>query len=234
MTLDQFRSMIRLQVPGAKAAVITDANLDILINKGVDDVNSFTQALQGDKQFNAIAEQQEYNISSEVADNFFMMDEGGIWWNEGTTTSPRWKELFPKTDAWLTRYRPQWREEGSGDPEFYIVKRDIIRIIPKPSASLTNGFWIYYIKTAPNMTVGENYPFTNTTTEITAFRDLDDAIIDYVRWKLARPLGKDNEGTISEGDYYKNLSTAKLKLNRRPDIKVSRWNRMRTPFVRRP
>jgi len=232
MTLEDFRTLIRAYVPGAKIKVIDNTLLTLLINKGVDDTNSFGKLLDVTKKFNVKAEQAEYDIFSEITADFLTMDRPGIWWNAGTATKTNWIQMIPKTAKWLDRFQTNWRDEGSGDPIYYFYKNGKFTFHPKPSTTLSNGFWLYYSKTSVNMTLSTHFPFTGATDELPHLRDMDDAIIDYVRWKLQRPLGKEAIGVIAK-DEYKDTRLEKLGLiNRRDDISAHRDAKMRIPLIR--
>jgi len=232
MNLDNFRTLLRAYVPGAKISVINNTILNLLINKGCDDVNSFGRLMPTDKQFDVEAEKMDYNILTDVADDFSSMDKPGIWWNAGTTAVPNWIQLNPVTEKWLDRFHTNWREESSSDPKYYVYKDGEIKIFPKGDTALTNGLWIYYIKTADYMTLGTHYPFTGSTSELTHLRDMDDPIIDYVRWKLSRPLGKTAVGVLTKQEY-EAVRLEKLGLiNTRVDISAHRDARMRGPAIR--
>ena len=232
MTLDEFRTLIRAYVPGAKISVINNTILTLLINKGVDDVNSFGMLLKKDKQFDVKAEQADYDIFTEIADDFLTMDRPGIWWNAGTATSTNWIQLLPKTEKWLDIYHTNWRDESSSDPIYYTGKTGKFTVFPKPDTALTGGFWIYYAKASINMTLGTHFPFTGSTSELTFLRDMDDPIIDYVRWKLQRPLGKEATGIITEKQYKDNRLEKLDLINRRIDISAHRDAKMRIPIIR--
>lgn len=232
MTLTDFRTLIRAYVPGAKIKVITNTILTLLINKAVDDVNSFGMLLKDTKKFDVKSEQAEYDILTEVTDDFLTMDRPGIWWNAGTASSPDWIQLNPVTEKWLDRFQSNWRDEGSSDPKYYVNKTGKITFHPKPKTSLTNGFWLYYVKASANMTLGTHFPFTGSTGELTFLRDMDDPIIDYVRWKLQRPLGKESIGVVTE-KVYEDMRLEKLELvNRKVDISAHRDAKMRGPYIR--
>ncbi len=226
MILTNFRLLIRMYVPSAKVNVINNVKLDLLINKGVDDVNEEAGAYKGDTTFNVVTEKQTYSISTEIPD-FVMMDKGGLWWNDGTASTPNWQRLDGMFRDSLDGQYPLWRDDDSSDPLRYILENDVLTIHPKPDTSLSDGFWAYYIKKAVPMTQGTHYPFTGSTSELTALSVLDDAIIDYVRWKLAEPLGSERKGIITEQDYRNNLVRKVDLLSTRFDVSATPGIRMR-------
>lgn len=230
MTLDDFKTLIRAYVPGSKVSVVTETVMEKIINKGVDDINSYGNLYKKEINFNATAETSEYSFSS-MAASFLKMDKEGVWWNSGSALVPAWKQLIPVTKKYLDTFRPNWREAASGDPEVYYTDQELIRIFPTPAETLTNGFLMYYIKKAAPMAQGSHYPFTGSTTELTALSDTDDAIIDYVRWKLSHPLGKDQQGIVAESDYIK-VRTEKIRLaTQRLDVSSHQRFKMRIPLI---
>lgn len=232
MTLDNFRTLARAYVPGAKISVITNTILNLLINKGVDDVNEAGSLYPGDKKFDITADTADYNLNTILGD-FLELDKPGIWWNEGTAASPNWIQLRPTTIKHLDEFKRNWRDGGSEDPFNYFVRGSTLTLEPKPDTTLTEGLWAYYIKTATVMTAGTQYPFSGSTTEITWLRPVDDAIIDYVRWKLSRPLGKTATGVITRKEYEETRDEKISLIGRRRDILPNRINKYRTPVARR-
>ena len=231
MILDDFRTLIRAFVPAAKIAVVGNTLLDLLINQAVNDVNIRAAAYQGDTKFNATAEQQTYNFSTAVSD-YVAMDEGGLWWNAGSASSPDWRKLDPYTRRSLNDQFPRWLSDTSDSPLRYFYEGDNLIIHPKPDTTLSSGFWIFNIKKPTAMTLSSHYPFSGSTTEIASLKVLDDCIVDYVRWKLHHPLGTKEEGIITEKDYDKSVAEKVMLLKRRLDISANNA-RMRGPSIGR-
>jgi len=229
MILSNFRTLIRAYVPSAKIAVISNTLLDLLINKAVEEVNVMGAIWKSDTTFNVVADLRDYEIPSVITD-FVCFDETGLWWNDGTSDSPDWKRLTAMTRQSLDTQYPRWRDEDSDSPLRYILEGTTITVLPIPDTALDNGFWAFYIKKPVTMTAGTHYPFSGTTTEYTQFTVLDDAIIDYVRWKLARPLGQEQKGVLSEQDFVKNLAARITLFKRRLDV-TGNNARMRTPTI---
>ncbi len=230
MTLENLRALIRLYVSAAKVSAIPDATLDIIINKGVADLNEIGMILKSEKTFDVVADQLRYSLSTNIPD-FLTPDKGGLWWNSGTAASPDWKELYPRTKKWLDTYRKDWRVSSSGDDQYYAVEPTELIIFPVSGTALTDGFWMMYIAKSVDMTLGTHYPFSGSTTEITSLAPLDDAIIDYVRWKLAEPIGKDKKGIITEAAYLKSRKEKLRLVKKRVDISSHRFTKMRPPTL---
>lgn len=231
MTLDNFRTLIRMYVPSAKIRVISNTLLDVLINKGVDDVNMEGACWQGNKKFNVVAEENSYVMSSEI-DDFIEFDNAGLWWNDGTASALDWKRLDSMSRRTLDDQYPQWKNEDSDSPLRVVLEGDNLLINPTPNTTIDEGFWAFYIKKPVIMSASGHYPFSGSTTEIGSLSKLDDAIIDYVRWKLSTPLGNDQKGVMTEQQYKQSRSEKILLLNRRMDISAYPNSRMRGPNIR--
>lgn len=232
MTLLQLRTLVRAFVPGAKIAVVTDAVLDLLINKATDDLNEFGLLLESSASFDIVANQSQYNFS-DIAPDFYKMDKTGIEWNQVDNTNPDWKEIRPVNKLWLRKYRPNWRTESAGSPEVYWADQNAIYLIAKPEDSLTDGGIINYIAKSIYMTDSGHYPFSGSTTEITALRGLDDAIIDYCRWKLTAVLGKvEVAGLISQKEYTEQRREKINLVKSRIDIMSDRNYGYKIPLAR--
>jgi len=230
MTLLDFRTLIRLAVPSAKTSVITDATLDVLINKGVDEVNFYVGAYQSNEKFNVTADTDEYSLAS-LLSSFVRIDSSGLWWNSGTAGTPVWNKLDPITRHALDIHYPTWRQDSSGDPLRYLIESDTITLHPTPDTTLASGLWAHFIQEATAMTLSTHYPFTGSTTEYLPFKVLDDAIMDYVRWKLSSPLGNDQKGVLTQQEFKTNLAERAILLKERLDLTASPDNRMRGPSI---
>jgi len=230
MTLTTFRLLIRALVPGAKTSVVKTDVLDLLINEGVRDVNVRVSAYLGNKTFNVTAEVQEYLMSAHI-DDFVGFSEGGLYWNDGTAATVDWKRLTAMSRETLNTQYPQWLNNSSDSPLRYFRDNDSLMIDPKPNTTLASGFWAFYVKKPNDMTAGTHYPFTGTATEITALSVLDEAIIDYVRYKLAIPLEGMQKGMITLQEYEAKVSARADLLNKRLDITANPNLRMRGPYI---
>jgi hypothetical protein len=195
MTLSELRQVVRAMIPGAKKNEVDNTLLDILLNAGAKDVTSFCELLPTSKKFNAVASQGDkanpYLLTTVIA-NYLTAGSGGLWWNSGDGTTPKWKKLNPRTTEWLDENRPNWKEIADGTPEDYAIDGNNLYVIPAPVSSLTNGFWLDYISVPSSMTQVTHYPFSGTTTEYTHLSMFDFSIIYYARWKIIPMLGEDS------------------------------------------
>lgn len=222
MLLSNFRILAKGYIPGAKSQVITTDVLDLIINNGVLDVATYSCCLKANKKFTVTAEQQEYVLSTVLGD-YLTPDKPGLWWSNGTD----FKQLNPRTLHWLDKNRPNWRSLTSASPQDYTIDGDVLTIIPKPDTTLSQGFWFYYGKKPTPMTQGEHYPFTGSSVELTHLSIFDEAILQFVSWKVNPILSKDNLVDITEQAYKRELANKILLFKARPDIANSTDARMR-------
>lgn len=214
MTLTQLINRFRVQVPDAKTSVISNTDLTTILNEAPDKINLIAKIYKGSVTFNMTANDQDYALS-EVVPRFlgparvparFMNSDGN------------YKDMIPKSREWIERKIENWLEASAGDPQYYWLDGDEFWCHPKPSATRTSGFKLYGLLTAVPMTNGSNYPWTNTTSEIKAFRPMDLAIVAYARWQITPALAKAAIGVL---DYQGFLTEIKIGVNqvrRRPDV----------------
>jgi len=230
MNLANYKLLIRAMVPGAKTQVVDNTLLELLINKAVDDVNVRGAIYKANSTFDVTAEQSKYLLTT-VLPNYVCMDFAGLWLNDGDATDLDWKRLEAMSRRTLEDQHPQWMNEDSDSPLRYIIEGNNLITYPTPDTSLSSGFWAFYIKKATDMTADTHYPFTGTTTEISALIVFDDAIIDYVRWKLQAMVGNDQKGIITMQEYENTLSRCVLLHHRRLDITGNPNLRMKGPAI---
>lgn len=213
MKLSQFRFNIKLQVPGITNTGISDSDLDNLINEGVDDANLLTKVYKGYTDFTLEADTFIFALSEKVP-LWLGADKGGLWIQDANGVL---KRIFPKTPEWLNQRIENWRSASSGSQsQYYATDGDDLIIYPPLNED--RAARIYHLKKATPMDNDDNYPWTNTATEITALRPMDDAVIAYVRWKMKNALGKDQAGGLTMEEYHLEASKRAKQVRRRPDL----------------
>lgn len=213
MILDDLRLLARGYIPGAKASVITDVVLNLILNNGVKDIAAYTACLKKNISFDVISGQSEYIISTLIID-YLTPDKPGLWWNNGT----RWEKLNPRTLKWLDDNRPNWRNLASGNPQDYSIDGNVITIVPNPITTLASGFKFYYGAKPVTMSSGDHYPFSGSTTEYPHLSIFDEAIINYAEWKINPILNKDQNFEIKRQAYLSEREEKFLLFKRRKDI----------------
>lgn len=219
MNLSNLRTMSRLLVPELKTGRMENGQLDLIINMVIRSINGRLCLLKEDSKFNVIAEQYKYDLSnsSETVNRFFKVDKPGLYWNRGTTASPDWKKLDPKSLEWLDENVPQWRNADSGDPLYYAKEGKYLLVHPTPDTTLSNGFWLYFIENTRDMTSDGHYPF-GYDTEIPEYKILDDAIIEGIRAWLQAPVGEKDAQNPIFANFIRLLNEKKKDLGKALDI----------------
>lgn len=228
MKLSELESFIRMIIPSANTTRVTAAQLQVVLNKGVRNVNSIGKVLTKSEYFNAVADTGEYIISNQSAINDFVtVGESGLWYNTGSVASPSYKQLWGSTKPYLNKKNPNWHTMGSSDPNYVVFETNLITVSPEPSADLADGFFMPDYVYKPNqMTSADHYPFSGSETEFTDLEVLDDAIINYARWILGLSVGEKQEGIITRQEYERTVMHTTALLRRRPDFQANKDFRM--------
>jgi len=225
MNWGDIKTLARAEVPYAKTSVISDTVMELMLYKGVVDIARRTKCLPKNIKFNLTAETQEYLISA-ITSNFLLLDKPGIWWYDGTD----YRQLDPVTKKWLDENIPNWRTEQSDDPQYYYQEQNTIGFYPKPDTSTTDGAWMYYFAKPAKPTTDNEYAFEGST-EIPALVILEDAMIEYFRWKVLKALSKDKEAVASRQEYFEEINDKRMLLKARPDISASTYTKLQGRFI---
>lgn len=212
MTLGQMISRIRRQLPAATVESVSDSDITNELNHGVDECNLIAQVFWNTTTINLAAEQQTYSLSVYVPGYLGLM-KSGVWYFNSSGTS---KYLFAKTLRWFDLYQRNWRDLTSGEPTWYWIEKDELGLYPKPSES--NTLKVYHLKQATAMTANDNYPWNNTTSELTSLRAFDNAIIAYAKWKLSPAVGKDDKEDFNLKEFQYEVTKASQQVKRRRDL----------------
>jgi hypothetical protein len=215
MNLGAFVTRIKLQVPNLGQSGVTDAYLKTLIGSAVDAVNALCKVWAGYTDFNIEAGKSVYEISL-VCPTYLGRDKRGLFFKD---SNDKWQEVTPKTEAWLAKRYPDYLNASSVDiPQYYYIKGNEIGFYPPPLTSKALGCRLYHLKIGNPMTQDSHFPFSGTTTEITAFRVLDDAIIAWIRFKLSPAYGQASDVDIRYREYINECKIASMQIRRSPDL----------------
>lgn len=215
MTLLDFKKRVKLGVPNIGSTGISDDYLTTLINQAVDKVNLLTKVYRTYTDFDIEADTRIYDLSS-IAPTYLGRDKRGLFFKD---SNDKWQDLIPKTEAWLSERYPDYLNASSVTlPEYYYITGDELGFYPPASTAKTLGGRLYHLKKATEMTTDADYPFTGSTTEITAFEPLDDAIIAYCRWKISPSYGAVTDVDLREQEYLKECRKGAMQVKRSPDI----------------
>lgn len=216
MNRGDLKTLIRLFVPAAKTNRVSATTLNLLVQQAVDDICVHLRPIRTNEKFNVVANNYDYDLTSEV-DRFLSIEPSGLWWNAGTAVSTNWDKVYPRTLEWLDRNRPAWRDLDTGDPRWYAKEGDDLIIVPTPSASLTDGFWLFFNQKPQRMGDDSHYPF-GYTSQIERLAILDELIIKYVESKLKQATGKKQEALVTYQEYKAMRFDKKKILDKRLDI----------------
>lgn len=215
MTLGEFIQRIKLQVPNLGQTGVTDPYLTTLLNSAVNAVNALTKVYSGYTDFNVEASKRIYNLSL-VVPTFLGRDKRGLFFLDSDSN---WTDLIPKTEAWLAERYPDYLNASAVElPEYYYIKGDELGFYPPPSTSTTSGCRLYHLKKGGVMSSSGHYPFTGTTTEITAFSVLDDAILAFCKWKIAPAYGATTDANLTYREFLLECQKGAIQVRRSPDL----------------
>lgn len=208
---------IKLQVPNVKESGITDTELATLLKQGCDKVNSLIRIYKGYTDFNIVADQSLYNLST-IAPTYLGMDKKVVYFKDSNN---EWQDVIPKTKKWIEKTYPNYLNADSQDiPQWYWVESNELGFYAPPSTSKTDGGRLYHLKAAVATSNDDHYLWTGNSTEITAFLPADDAVIAYVRWKLSPSVGANTDADLRWQEFLKEVQLAGQQINRRPDLTI--------------
>ena len=222
MNLGNLRTLSRAYNPEAKINAVSNVVLDLILNNGAKDVASKSICLPTDTQFNTVADQGKYDLSSELS-RFLVIDKPGLWYKDAADSD--YVRLYPRTIKWFDTNRPSWRDEGSGNPILYYQNGNTLGLVPAPDTAITKGLWIYYGQAPVSMVTTSHYPF-GYGSEISRLLPLHEAILAYASWKLVKAMNKGQDAyRLGENEYARTLEAKMAEIKRRLDISASRESR---------
>ena len=215
MKVSEFIKRIKLEVPNQNQTGIDDSYIITLLNQAVNKVNLVTKVYKTYTDFNIIAEQRLYNLS-EVAPTYLGTDKRGFFFKN---SDDDWKDIIPKTEAWLSERYPDYLNAASAAvPSWVWIDGDELGFHPKPSTAKAKGARLYHLKKGVEMASDDDYPFVGSGSEITAFLPLDDAIVDYVKWKLSPAFGAVTDLDLREKAFNRECRIGAKQVKRRRDL----------------
>lgn len=224
MKLSDFLQRVKVKLPNLGQTGIGDAYLTELLNQACDRCNEMGKFYTKTSYFDVIANQAEYAISENITD-YLGIDGIPIYFK---LASGEWKEIYPKTKEYVQRIFPDFVNAASVTlPQYYYIDGDRLNFYPPPSTAMTDGVRVEHLKTASPMVTNDDFPFSGNTTEITAFRPMDEAIIAFVKWQIEPSYGKVSDTDLGEQRFNSEVRKAKRKIKRRPDAMGSPYNGMR-------
>lgn len=229
MTLTQLITRARQKlVQAGNTTDMSDQTITDVLNHGVDEVNLIIQAYKANINIaNVPAEEltpQTYSLSS-ICPGYLSMEKSGvIWYNTaGQTLAP---VPFPVTKKWLDNNIPNWRNSSvtSNNPNWYWHDGDELGFHPGSSQQSTHAnkdFLVHFLVKSTPMSAGDNYPWTNTPSELTTLRAADNAIVAYAVRELA-PATKDTESrNYYDTKFKEECQKSSMQIKRQVDLTSS-------------
>jgi len=223
MKLSEFRTRIKLALPNIGQLGITASDLTNLINQAVNNVNLIVGVYVGSTDFDVVANQKEYDLSV-VAPLFLGRDKRGVFFK----SSGQWQKIEPRSAANIAEFNPNFLNSTSVPiPQNYYINGHIFGLEPAADTSQTKGIRLYHLMRATDMVNDDHYPFTGSTTQISALLPLDDAIIAWCKWRIAPAYGTVTDVDLKEREFLAACYRAERQIKKSPDITISEYNRMR-------
>jgi hypothetical protein len=215
MTASEFVARIKLQAPNLGQSGVTDAYMISLLNTACNAVNALCKVYSGYTDFNIEANKRIYDLSTYVP-TYLGRDKRGLFIKDA---DGNWNDVIPKSEAWLAERYPDYLNASSVElPEYYYIGGNELGFYPPPSTDRTEGARLYHLKKANPMTADGHYPFSGTTSEITAFIPLDDALLAWCRWKLSPAFGAVSDIDLRYREFLIECQKGAAQVRRSPDL----------------
>ena len=224
MKLSEFKTRISIAIPNIGQLGISDISMTSLINQACNAVNLMVKAYTDDTEFSVVANQKEYDLSV-VAPSFVGRDKRGCFFKVDGV----WKKIEPRSEAYLSQYNQNYLNSLSVPvPQYYYIKGNTFGLEPAADTAQVNGIKLFHVKRAVDMTNEDHYPYSGSTTEITALLPLDEAIIAWCKWRIAPAYGTVTDVDLKEREFMTACNRAEKQIGATPDISMSSFNRMRS------
>ena len=215
MKWEDLLSLARIYVPEVTSTVISDANALIIFNVAAQKFVLLAEALPTYTTFNAVANDGDYSIATNIP-TYAKVRKEGLWWYNSTNS--KWVELKSRTLAWLSMTFPQWRDAAAGNPEYCSIDGDEITVYPKPDTSYTSGFKLYHFKISQDMAAGY-YPFSGSASVHYPFLvNYEEDLIDYYKYRAKEIMGYPVDAQTALNIFLAKAGKAKIELQSRPDV----------------
>lgn len=207
MTRTGLRDRIRLDEAFNDTGIVTDAQLNTLLNEACVDLAKKGKAFILNATIDAVASQQEYVLSGAAAllTNFLDIDweAGGIYYKE-TSTSIKYHPVNFKVLSiqTLDMEYPGWRTATASDSLIALYTGYnssgylVMGAHPKPSTA-TPDYVVHYLGRGTDMSDDTHYPWTGSTTNLVHLEPFHPALAYYClevlyRVKIGGPAGDQN------------------------------------------
>jgi hypothetical protein len=160
LTLGEIRQQVRYDISDSTDtvninSVFTDTTLNARINMVVDQITSYTRCLKGRCLITPIAETQEYRLPEDC----IAVDR--VAFVSVAVSSTTYRKLVGREFVGLDVTYPTWESQGSGCPREYYIRRNLLGLYPKPSATYAQvrALKLDYYKRSAQMVSDSDEPF---------------------------------------------------------------------------
>ena len=201
MNLGELRTRLRLLNPEATSAVVSDANVNLLLNEGAETVANKTDCLVTYDTQDVISGTQEYSLPTDCLKPLYVVYDDDI--------------IPCVTQEWLDQYIPDWRGE-TGSTELYYRRANYIGLYKEPTANEagTDLLKIYYVKKPTSMSSDSADPFDSDPT-LTPYHNL---VVTYARAKCKEIVGKMQQAQLLYSEFEAKCREMKREINYEPDL----------------
>jgi hypothetical protein len=206
MNLGNLKSRIRLLVPEATTTIISDVNLEALLNDGQLDVVGRTDCLQNYADQTVTATVQEYSIPIDCI-KVLAVYYGG---------TGDWEKLPMVTMDYLSNQIDADWINDTGTTYAYYLRGDKIGLWQTPTASEagTNYLRAFYIKQPDTLLGDTSIPF-DSVANLYPYHEL---VYLYVAYKIKQMVGKWEQAKFIEEEYLAKCREMKVEINKIDDF----------------
>lgn len=202
MNLSDLRARFRLAVPEADTNVVTNSQLDALLNDGALDLARRTECLKNYADQDLTAATAEYDKPS---DAIRIM---GVY--VGGTGS--WEKMPQVTMDFLAHNVDDSYLDDTGVTYGWYDRRDKVGIykIPTSTEAGTSYLRIYYVEKPDTMSDDSHVPF-NSLNHLYPYHEL---VYMYATYKTKQAIGKWEQAKVIEADYLLKSMEMRMELSR--------------------
>lgn len=199
-TRSDLRAIVRRD-PDLTTDAISNADLNTVLNEGALDLAQRGDAFIRTATFSSVASTQEYVLSGASAQVSNFLDlyypAGAMSYTDANSkvkVSPNHFTIV--SEKWLNLHLPAWRDASASDTlqHVYLAFDSngylVLGVYPKSKTAITNAFKLWYKSRGADMSGDGNYPWTNSTTNLTHTEPWQKAIAHYASWRIHAEITK--------------------------------------------
>lgn len=187
------RTRFRAENPEITDRVVTDSVLNGWMFDGDKDICAETKCLVSNvpETFPSVVDIQYYDLTALIS-KFYDIDEypgGGVWYDD--------EPLKKATESEMNYILSNWKAASSGTPRKYFRRGQYLWFDCKPSASDVD-IDVSTVYISNDFDADEESPYN----ELSFLEPFHPGILKYIQWKVKQKVGKDQEASKAELEYY--------------------------------